>query len=63
MSAASRLRYWRRLVSAYLLPGQSQLTFWHETPAAEVDFNPDGIGPYYMSFARTAHDARLSDDN
>lgn len=63
MSAASRLQYWRRLVSAYVLPGQSQLTFWHERPEAEPEFDPDAIGPYYMSFARKAdYEGRFDGD-
>ena len=32
MSFANRLQYYRRIFSAYLVPGKSQLTFWHETP-------------------------------
>ena len=30
MSVAARLNYYRRVSSAYLLPGKSQLTFWHD---------------------------------
>ena len=33
MSPASRWHYYRRIFSAYLGTGRSQLTFWHETPA------------------------------
>jgi heparosan-N-sulfate-glucuronate 5-epimerase len=32
MSIASRLRYYRRILPAYLGSGASQLSFWHETP-------------------------------
>ena len=32
MSFANRLQYYWRIFSAYLVPGRSQLTFWHETP-------------------------------
>jgi len=57
------MRYWRRLISAYLLPGQSQLTFWHDLPCAEGEFNTDTIGPYYMRFAGKADYAGHFDEN
>src|SRR6201993_5264686 len=47
---ASRWNYYRRIVRAYLGPGRSQLTFWHETP----EINPRAFftkfGEYYMTF-------------
>lgn len=50
MLGAKRLRYWRRIFSAYFGSKTSQLTFWHETPAVN-DFAPiDEIGQYYMPF-------------
>jgi len=54
MTLASRLRYYRRILPAYLGAGSSQLTFWHEKP----EINPQAIhvqfGPYYMSFREKA---------
>ena len=50
----ARLRYWRRVAAAYLLGGTSQLSFWHETPAAHPQAVFDRLGPYYMSFAGKA---------
>jgi heparosan-N-sulfate-glucuronate 5-epimerase len=50
----SRLQYYRRIVSAYLLPGNSHLTFWHETPKANPDASVDQLGEYYMWFAGKA---------
>ena len=48
------LAYYRRIVSAYLLGGASQLSFWHETPAENPNANPSELGEYYMLFAEKA---------
>jgi heparosan-N-sulfate-glucuronate 5-epimerase len=62
MSLADRLHYYRRIFSAYLLPGKSQLSFWHETPDLNPNASLDELGEYYMSFSEKAdyaghHDA------
>ena len=49
-----RLRYYRRVFSAYLLPTTSQLTFWHEMPEENDHAEPDRLGEYYMTFAAKA---------
>lgn len=49
-----RLDYWRRITKAYLLGGNSNLTFWHETPAINSRAVYDRLGPYYMTFAGKA---------
>ena len=54
MPFVKRLRYLQRVFSAYLLPGKSQLTFWHETPRANERATFDQIGEYYMEFAAKA---------
>ena len=54
MSLANRIHYYRRIVSAYLLPGTSHLTFWHETPEANPRALPGQLGEYYMTFAGKA---------
>lgn len=54
MSFVKRIRYLQRVFSAYLLPGKSQLTFWHETPRANARATFDQIGEYYMEFAAKA---------
>jgi hypothetical protein len=51
MALASRLQYYRRIFKAYLLPGNSQLTFWHETPQANPKSLVDQLGGYYMLFS------------
>ncbi len=52
-SLQTRLNYYRRIFGAYLTKSNSQLTFWHETPA-ENEFTPGGLGSYYMAFAEKA---------
>ncbi len=54
MSIASRLSYYRRIASAYLLPGKSQLTFWHDEPQASGRIMRGELGEYYMSFRQKA---------
>jgi hypothetical protein len=58
-----RFRYLRRIFGAYLLPGTSQLTFWHETPEAHPSFNSSELGPYYMTFASKADYSGPFDEN
>jgi heparosan-N-sulfate-glucuronate 5-epimerase len=48
------LNYYRRIFSAYLLGGKSQLTFWHETPQENVNAGARSLGEYYMLFAEKA---------
>jgi hypothetical protein len=61
MPFAKRLQYLRRITSAYLLPGQSQLTFWHEIPEMNPNLRSGALGEYYMSFAAKADYAGLYD--
>ena len=49
-----RLRYYRRIFSAYVLGGKSHLTFWHETPAENPRASRTELGEYYMLFAEKA---------
>lgn len=51
---SSRLHYYRRIFKAYLLPGKSQLTFWHETPQANPNAPVGECGEYYMLFSEKA---------
>lgn len=48
------LRYYRRIFSAYLLGGESHLTFWHETPQENPHATAKELGEYYMLFAEKA---------
>jgi len=50
----NRLNYLSRIGAAYCLPGRSQLSFWHETPALHPDIDSTTLGPYYMTFASKA---------
>ena len=54
MSPLKRFHYYRRIFRAYLGPGQSQLTFWHEVPQANPHANYTRLGEYYMAFAQKA---------
>src|SRR5438874_12562376 len=54
MSVARRFHYYRRIVRAYLLRGDSQLSFWHDRPEVNPHASCSEIGEYYMSFAQKA---------
>ncbi|MGH9538080.1 MAG: D-glucuronyl C5-epimerase family protein [Terriglobales bacterium] len=54
MSLVGRLNYYRRISSAYLLPGKSQLTFWHDHPQANPSADIRQLGEYYMPFLEKA---------
>jgi heparosan-N-sulfate-glucuronate 5-epimerase len=58
----NRLSYYRRVCRAYLLPGTSQLNFWHDTAELNQHAPIHTLGEYYMTFAEKAayaghHDA------
>jgi heparosan-N-sulfate-glucuronate 5-epimerase len=50
----SRLQYYRRIFSAYLVPGKSHLTFWHEKPEENPNASVHQLGEYCMSFTQKA---------
>src|SRR5690349_16541594 len=54
MSLAQRMQYYRRVFGAYLLPGKSQLTFWHDVPAENARAPMHQLGEYYMGFEAKA---------
>ena len=54
MSLATRWHYYRRIFGAYLGPGRSQLTFWHETPEINPRSGASRLGEYYMLFREKA---------
>lgn len=45
-----RIDYYKRIFSAYLTKNQSQLTFWHEKPEVNENFESGKLGEYYMTF-------------
>ncbi len=60
----SRLTYLRRLIPAYILGKNSQLTFWHEQPQVNYNsFNDGPIGEYYMTFFDKANYPGPFDDD
>jgi len=50
-----RLAYLHRVLHAYVLGGNSQLTFWHETPAVNDQVFTGELTQYYMTFEHKAH--------
>jgi heparosan-N-sulfate-glucuronate 5-epimerase len=54
MSLAGRANYYRRISSAYLLPGRSQLSFWHDRPQENPGAATGELGEYYMPFLEKA---------
>ena len=62
MAFTNRLQYYRRIFSAYLGPGKSQLTFWHETPTANPRLILNRLGEYYMLFAEKADYSGIHDE-
>lgn len=50
MSLGRRWSYYQRIFRAYLGSGNSQLTFWHETPEENPRASCDQLGEYYMLF-------------
>jgi heparosan-N-sulfate-glucuronate 5-epimerase len=50
----SSLQYYRRIFGAYLVPGKSQLTFWHDRPKANPNASVHRLGEYYMLFSEKA---------
>ncbi len=62
MNRTTRWHYYRRIFSAYLGSGQSQLTFWHETPEINPRATATRLGEYYMLFREKAHYSGHYDD-
>ena len=58
-----KLRYWQRIIKAYLLPSTSQLTFWHGKLEVNPNFTAGQPGPYYMKFHYKADYKGHFDDN
>jgi len=62
MPILKRVNYYRRVGRAYLFPGESQLSFWHDSAELNLNASVNTVGEYYMSFAEKAlfaghHDA------
>lgn len=54
MPIASRIQYYRRIFAAYLAPSSSQLKFWHDSPAGNLNASLHELGEYYMGFEAKA---------
>jgi len=55
MSFLSRLHYYQRVLDAYLISGNSQLSFWHDEPQINLAAPLHELGEYYMDFSRKAN--------
>ena len=53
-SRRSRWAYYRRVFAAYVMGGNSHLTFWHGTPRLNEEAPAGYLGQYYMLFAQKA---------
>lgn len=49
-----RLRYYQRVIEAYVLRRGSHLTFWHDVPQVNERAPTGELGEYYMPFAEKA---------
>ena len=54
MAFTSRLQYYQRIFRAYLTPGKSQLSFWHDVPQQNPRASLGELGEYYMDFPQKA---------
>jgi heparosan-N-sulfate-glucuronate 5-epimerase len=63
MPVADRLHYYRRIFDAYLLPRNSQLSFWHDHPQENPNASKEQLGEYYMLFAEKADYAGVFDSS
>ncbi|HKR84183.1 MAG TPA: D-glucuronyl C5-epimerase family protein [Terriglobales bacterium] len=61
MPALEKFNYYRRIFRAYLLPGQSQLSFWHDAAELNPRASTGMLGEYYMNFAEKARYAGPTD--
>ena len=55
MQISKRWQYYRRVARAYLLPGTSQLSFWHDSAQLNQNASTYSLGEYYMTFAEKAN--------
>lgn len=63
MPVADRWHYYRRIFDAYLRPGNSQLSFWHDHPQENPNASKEQLGQYYMLFAEKADYAGVFDSS
>jgi heparosan-N-sulfate-glucuronate 5-epimerase len=54
MLISKRLQYYRRICRAYLLPGTSQLSFWHDSAEVNQNASTHSLDEYYMTFSDKA---------
>jgi len=57
------MHYYRRIFRAYLFPGESQLSFWHDSAEMNRKAGVHVLGEYYMVFAEKARYSGPHDEN
>lgn len=63
MPISKRLQYYRRVCCAYVLPGTSQLSFWHDSAELNQGAATHSLSEYYMTFAEKARYAGPHDEH
>ncbi len=63
MTIKSRINYFQRIFTAYVIGNNSQLTFFHEKPDVNADALVREVGQYYMSFLHKANYPGPFDNN
>jgi heparosan-N-sulfate-glucuronate 5-epimerase len=61
MPLLQKFNYYRRVFRAYVMPGESQLTFWHDGAEVNPRCSATGLGEYYMNFSAKARYTGPSD--
>ncbi len=60
---SKKFNYWKRVFSAYVLGGTSQLDFWHGKPKINKKISYKELGQYYMLFSYKANYSGFFDRN
>ncbi len=63
MSLLQKINYYRRVFRAYLVPGESQLSFWHDSAELNPRAPIGSLGEYFMNFAQKAQYTGPSDSD
>jgi len=59
----NRLKYWNRILKAYILAGNSHISFWHDVPGINEKMKTEELGQYYMPFHYKADYNGYYDEN
>ncbi len=59
----ARLKYWKRILTAYYGGGKSHLTFWHGSPEVNLEATPGEVDQYWQRFSAKADYSGQYDEN